>query len=153
MVRTFSIALLWLGNFMTSGCLVGRPTCAPATTRLTLQPVGISTETSNPSPYIIKKSHHDHEGSQSEQLWTLVTFQGGVSVSSNKRPLVVWLTAASQCFQRAGVANFPTSLSFYSCVTMGWESSVHSECILPPVNCVYTIKQCMQSAILRMLSE
>ena len=28
-------ALLWLGNFKTSGCLVGRPTCAPATTRLT----------------------------------------------------------------------------------------------------------------------
>jgi len=29
-------ALLCLGNFKTSGCLVGRPTCAPATTRLTL---------------------------------------------------------------------------------------------------------------------
>jgi len=39
--------LLWLGNFKTSGCLVGRPTCAPATTRLTLQLVGTSTITYN----------------------------------------------------------------------------------------------------------
>jgi len=45
-----------------------------------------------------------------------MTFQGGVSVFSNKLPLVVWLTAASQCFQKAKVTNFPTSLSFYSCV-------------------------------------
>jgi len=37
----------------------------------------------------------DHEGSQSEQLLTLVTFQGGVSVASNKRPLAVGLVAAS----------------------------------------------------------
>jgi len=29
-VRAFQFALLWLGNFKTSGCLVGRPTCAPA---------------------------------------------------------------------------------------------------------------------------
>ena len=34
----------------TSGCLVGRPTCAPATTRLTPQPVGVSTITYNPVP-------------------------------------------------------------------------------------------------------
>jgi len=57
-----------------------------------------------------------------------VTFQGGVSVSSNKHPLVVWLTATSQCSQTARVANFPTSLSFYSSVTMGREASVHSAC-------------------------
>jgi len=38
----------------------------------------------------ICESHRDHRGSQSEQLWTLVTFQGEVSVASNKRPLVVW---------------------------------------------------------------
>jgi len=56
------------------------------------------------------KSHQDHEGLQSEQLWSLVTFQGGASVSSNKRQLVVWLTAASQRFQKARVANFPNSL-------------------------------------------
>jgi len=37
-------------------------------------------------------------------------FQGGVSVSSNKCPLVVWLTTASQRFHKARVANFPTSL-------------------------------------------
>jgi len=44
--------LLWLGNFNTSGCLVGRPTCAPATTRLTPQLVGTSTVTYNSSSYI-----------------------------------------------------------------------------------------------------
>jgi len=77
---------------------------------------------------VIAKSHRDHQGSQSEQLWTLVTFQAGVSVSSNKRPPVVWLTAASQRFQKARVANFPTSLSFHSCVTIGRESSFHSAC-------------------------
>ena len=37
--------LICLGNFKTSGCLVGRPTCAPATTRLTPQLVGTSTIT------------------------------------------------------------------------------------------------------------
>jgi len=57
-----------------------------------------------------------------------VTFQGDISVSSNKRPLVVWLTAALQCFQKARVGDFPTSLSFYSCTTMGRESSGHSAC-------------------------
>jgi len=51
-----------------------------------------------------------------------------ISVASNKRPLVVWLTAAWQRFQKVRVANFPTSLSFYSCVTMGRESSFHSAC-------------------------
>ena len=44
--------MLWLGNFKTSGCLVGKPTCAPTTTRLTPQVVGTSTITYNPSPYI-----------------------------------------------------------------------------------------------------
>jgi len=68
---------------------------------------------------VFAKSHQDHQGSQSKQLWTQVTFSGGLSVSSNKRPHVVWLTATSQRFQNARVANFPTSLSFYSCVTMG----------------------------------
>jgi len=33
-----------------------------------------------------------------------------------------------QRFQKARVASFPTSLSFYSCVTMGREFSVHSAC-------------------------
>jgi len=41
-VRAFYFALLQLGNFKTTGCLVGRPTCAPATTRLTPQQVGIA---------------------------------------------------------------------------------------------------------------
>jgi len=63
------------------------------------------------------KSHQDHNGSQSEYLWTLVTFQGGATVSNNQRRYVVWLTAASQ-FQIARVANFQTSLSFYNFVTM-----------------------------------
>jgi len=45
--------LICLGNFnKMSGCLVGRPTCATATTRLTSQLVGISTITYKPSPYI-----------------------------------------------------------------------------------------------------
>ena len=52
---------------------------------------------------VIAKSHQDH---QSEQLWTLVTFHGWVSVSNNKPSLVVWLTVASQRFQKARVANF-----------------------------------------------
>jgi len=33
-VRAFYFALYWLGNFKTSGHLVGRLTCPPATTRL-----------------------------------------------------------------------------------------------------------------------
>ena len=61
-MRTFQFALLWLGNFETSGCLVGIPICGPATTTLTPQLVGITTTTYNPSPYI---------GSQTF-LWSLV---------------------------------------------------------------------------------
>jgi len=45
---------------------------------------------------IIAKAHQDHQGTQSHQLWH---FQGGVAISGNKRPLVVWLTAPSQCLQ------------------------------------------------------
>jgi len=45
--------LLWLGNVKTSGYLVGRPTCAPATTRLTPQPVGISTVTTPKTPTVV----------------------------------------------------------------------------------------------------
>jgi len=44
--------LLWLGKFKTAGCLVERPTCAPATTRSTPQLVGISKIADNLSPYI-----------------------------------------------------------------------------------------------------
>ena len=44
-------ALLWLGNFKTSGCFVGRPTCAPTTTRLTPQLVGTSAIAYNLRPY------------------------------------------------------------------------------------------------------
>jgi len=61
-------------------------------------------------------------------------FQGGVSVFliilQNDDLLITWLPyhdfliILSQRFQKARVANFPTSLSFYSCVTMGRESSV-----------------------------
>jgi len=46
----------------------------------------------------------------------------------SQRPHAFFLTAASQCFQLATVANFPTSLSLYSCVTIGRKSSVHSAC-------------------------
>jgi len=35
-VRAFYFPLHWLGNFTTSGCVVGRLTCAPKITRLTL---------------------------------------------------------------------------------------------------------------------
>jgi len=38
--------------------------------------------------HFIAKSHRDLQGSQSEQLLTFRTFQSGVSVASNKRPLV-----------------------------------------------------------------
>jgi len=55
-------------------------------------------------------------------------FQGGVSVYSRPLVIVDWLTAASQRFQKARVASFPTYLSFYSCITMGRESSVQSGC-------------------------
>jgi len=43
-VRAFYFNLHWFGNIKTSGCLVGRLTCALATTRLTPQLVGISVE-------------------------------------------------------------------------------------------------------------
>jgi len=46
----------------------------------------------------------------------------------SQRPHAFFLTAAPQCFQLARVANFATSLSLYSCVTMGRKSSVHSTC-------------------------
>ena len=46
----------------------------------------------------------------------------------SQRPHAFFLTAASQCFQSARVANFPTSLSLYSCVTIGRKSSVRSAC-------------------------
>jgi len=50
-VRAFYFALLRFGNFKKTGCLVGRPTCAPATTRLTPLVVGISVKTYDLSPY------------------------------------------------------------------------------------------------------
>jgi len=79
--------------------------------------------------YSIVKSHQDRNGSQSEYLLTLVTFWGGAAVSSNQRRHVVWVTVASQCFQVPTVANFPTSVSFYNCVTMDKNpASVHSAC-------------------------
>jgi len=43
-VRAFYFTLRCLGNFKTSGRVVGRLACAPATTRLTPQLVGISVE-------------------------------------------------------------------------------------------------------------
>jgi len=74
-MRAFQFALLRLGAFKTSGCLVGRPTCAPATTRLIPQLVGTSTITYIPVPtestvisdiaFLItvnrRKSHHSLE--------------------------------------------------------------------------------------------
>ena len=58
-----------------------------------------------------------------------MTFLGGATVSSNQRRHVVWLTEASQWFQVPRVVNFPTSLSFYNCVTMDENpASVHSAC-------------------------
>jgi len=46
----------------------------------------------------------------------------------SQRPHAFYLTAASQCCQLARVANFPTSFSIYSCVTMGQKFSVRSAC-------------------------
>jgi len=54
----------------------------------------------------VAESHQDHHGSQSEHLWTSVTFQSGVSVFSNQRAHVVWLTVASQCFKIARLRTF-----------------------------------------------
>jgi len=51
---------------------------------------------------------------------------GRASVSSSQHPHVVWLTPASQ-FQIARVANFPISLSCYSCATIGREYRVHGQ--------------------------
>jgi len=68
--------------------------------------------------YLVAKSHQYHQGSQREQLRTLVTFLGVDCVSSNQRPHVVWLTVASQCFHIARVAIIPTLFSFCSYVTM-----------------------------------
>ena len=103
--------------------------------------------TINKMSKVIVKSHQDHQGSQSEQLWTSVTFQGGVSVSSNKRPLEIWLTAASQRFQNARVANFPTSLSFYCIVASQWDGNssftVHAECyIAHAIRAAIKLTQC-----------
>ena len=53
------------------------------------------------------------------KFWLARDWKSKTSVSGNKRLHVVWLTAASQCFQIARVANFSTSLSFYNCVTVG----------------------------------
>ena len=47
-MRVFYFDLLWLGNFETSGCFVGRLACTPATTGLTPQPVGISVTDQQP---------------------------------------------------------------------------------------------------------
>ena len=66
----------------------------------------------------VAKSHQDRQISQREQLRTLVMFQGGAWVFSNQLPHVVWLMVASHCFQIARLANFPTSLSLYTCVIM-----------------------------------
>jgi len=46
----------------------------------------------------------------------------------SQRPHVFFLTAASQSFHLARVANFSTLLSPYSCVAMGRKSSVRSAC-------------------------
>jgi len=54
----------------------------------------------------VAKSYQDQQGSQSGQLWISVTFQGGISVSSNQRLLVLWRIASPQCFQIARVADF-----------------------------------------------
>jgi len=78
--------------------------------------------------YPVTKSHQNHQVPQRERLPTLVTFLSEVSDSSNHRQHVVCLMAASQRFQIAKVANFPTSLPCYSCITMGRESSIHNAC-------------------------
>ena len=85
--------------------------------------------------YPVAKSYQDHQGLQSEQLGIVVTFQDGISVSSNQRLRVLWLTASPQFFQIARVENFPNSLSFYSCVTMGRESNIHNACSVPCCAC------------------
>ena len=76
-------------------------------------------KTSNASRwYPVAKSHKDRQISHREQLRTLVMFSGGACVFINQLPHVLWLMVASQCFQIARLANFPTSFSFCSCVTM-----------------------------------
>jgi len=49
-------------------------------------------------------------------------FQNGASVASNQRPYVVWLTAASQRFQIAKVANLRAfQLRSHSFIVSQWD--------------------------------
>jgi len=77
--------------------------------------------------YPVAKSHQSHQGSQREQLQTLVTFSGAACVFSNQLPHVVWLIVASQCFQIPSVAKFPTSFS--SIVVSQRTGIQHSQCM------------------------
>ena len=76
--------------------------------------------------YPVAKFHQDQQGWQREQLRTSVTFQAGASISTSHGPHEVWLKSASQCLHLARIGNVPILLSFYTCVTIGRESSVHS---------------------------
>jgi len=58
---------------------------------------------------------------QLQNLIKITKVRKGSSVAcvfSNQLPHVLWLTLASQCFQIARLAKFPTSFWFYSCVTI-----------------------------------
>jgi len=79
----------------------------------------------------VAQSHQDHQDSQSELLRTLYTYVSRWSFRlQQSASRVVSLMAAITVFQIARGKNFPTSLSFsyYSCVTIGLESSAHSAC-------------------------
>ena len=82
---------------------------------------------------VIAKSHQDHQGSQNEQLWTLMTFQGGVSVSSNKRPLVgfdSWLR--HNAFRKPGLRTFRLPYHVTALSQWDWNPAftVHAECYI-----------------------
>jgi len=84
--------------------------------------------TLNSSERVTFRVISSHSYRAQHKTWTPPTVNSGASVSPHQRPHVVWLTAASQCFQIARIANLPTLLPFYCCVTMRRESRVHSEC-------------------------
>jgi len=81
--------------------------------------------------YPVAQSHQDHHDSQSELLRTLYTYvlrwMFRLQQSASR---VVSLMSAITMFQIARGENFPTSLSYsyYSCVTIGRETSAHSAC-------------------------
>jgi len=81
---------------------------------------------------VVAKSHQDHQGSHGEQLWTLLTFHGGVlfpAISARLR-LDSWLR--HNAFRKPGLRTF--RLPYHFIVASQWDSNpvftVHAECYI-----------------------